>query len=86
MPQSTLTQKGQTTVPIAIRKALKVGPHARLDWILSDGTAIVRPQGSALSLFGSLKPAKAFPGLAKEKAAVRHAVARQTARQGRKHG
>ena len=85
MPQSTLTDKGQTTVPAEVREALKVKPRQQLDWIIQDnGTAIVRPQPSALDLFGSLKPAKAFPGLKAEKDAVKHLMANQAAKEGLK--
>ena len=83
MAISTLTDKGQTTVPQEIREALKVKPRQRLTWSLSeDGTVIVRPQGSALALFGSLKSSKKFPGLAAERAAVARAVSRRAAKEG----
>jgi bifunctional DNA-binding transcriptional regulator/antitoxin component of YhaV-PrlF toxin-antitoxin module len=82
MPQSTLTDKGQTTVPLPVRAALKVKPRQQLEWIVQDnGTAVVRPQPSALDLFGSLKPAKAFPGLKEEKRAIRRLVAEQAAKE-----
>ena len=85
MPQSTLTDKGQTTVPLEVRAALKVKPRQQLEWIVrADGTALVRPQPSALELFGSLKPAKRFPGLQEEKESVRRAVAAQAAKEGLK--
>jgi bifunctional DNA-binding transcriptional regulator/antitoxin component of YhaV-PrlF toxin-antitoxin module len=83
MPISTLTDKGQTTVPQEIRDALKVKPRQRLTWSLQeDGSAVVRPQVSALDLFGSLKSSKRFPGRAKERAAVSRAVAKHAAREG----
>lgn len=83
MQQSTLTDKGQTTVPLPVRQALKVKPRQQLEWIIQDnGTAMVRPQPSALALFGSLKPAKAFPGLKAEKAAVKRLVGQRMAKEG----
>jgi bifunctional DNA-binding transcriptional regulator/antitoxin component of YhaV-PrlF toxin-antitoxin module len=70
-------------VPIEVRKALRVKPRQHLEWtIRNDGTAVVRPQPRASDLFGSLKPAKAFPGLAEEKEAVRRAVGEQAAQEG----
>ena len=85
MPQSTVTDKGQTTVPLEVREALKVKPRQQLEWtIQKDGTAVVQPQRSALDLFGSLKPPKPFPGLKKEKEAVKHLVAEQAAKEGLK--
>ena len=85
MPQSTLTDKGQTTVPRAVRAALKVKPRQQLEWIVrADGTAVVRAQPNAVELFGSLKPAKSFPGFKAEKEAVSRAVAAHAAQEGLK--
>jgi len=79
MAISTLTDKGQTTVPQEIREALKVKPRQQLTWSLGeDGTVIVRPQPSALDLFGSLKSSKKFPGRAAEREEAMRSVARQT--------
>ena len=83
MATSTLTDKGQTTVPQEIRVALKVKPRQRLSWSLSgDGSVVVRPQSSALGLFGSLKSARKFPGRAAEREAVARAAGRRAAREG----
>jgi antitoxin PrlF len=85
MLQSTLTDKGQTTVPAEVREALKIKPRQRLAWeIQNDGSVVVWPQPSALDLFGSLKPAKTFPGLKEEKEGTRRAVAEQAAKEGLK--
>ena len=85
MPQSTLTDKGQTTVPVEIRTALKMKPRGQLDWSLQpDGTVIVRPQPSALDVFGTLKPTKAFPGIEGEKRAVQKLIAERAAKEGTK--
>lgn len=76
MASSTITKKGQTTVPQEVREALKVKPQQQLEWtIRRDGSAIVRPVPSALGLFGSLRPKKAFPGRKAERAATEQAVA-----------
>ena len=83
MTVSTLTDKGQTTVPQEIREALKVKPRQRLTWSLQDdGSVVVRPQGSALELFGSLKSPKRFRGRAVERDAVGKAVGRHAASEG----
>lgn len=83
MAISTLTDKGQTTVPQEIRDALKVKPRQRLTWeLLEDGSAVVRPQASALDLFGSLKPPKKFPGRVAEREAVSRAVGTHAAKEG----
>jgi AbrB family looped-hinge helix DNA binding protein len=74
--ESTITDTGQTTVPKRVRNALGLKPRQRLQWdLIEDGVALVRAEPSALTLFGSLKPQKKFPGTAAEKAAVRKAVA-----------
>jgi antitoxin PrlF len=83
MAISTLTDKGQTTMPREIRAALKVKPRQRLTWSLGeDGTVIVRPQPGALELFGSLKSSKKFPGKAAEWEAMVRATAQQAAEEG----
>jgi antitoxin PrlF len=58
--ESTLTAKGQTTVPQPVREAMRAEPGVRLVWhVLADGTVIVRAKTkSILDLAGSLKPRK----------------------------
>lgn len=60
MTESTLTIKGQTTVPQPIRDALKVASGAKLLWhLLPDGTIQVRVKNkSILDLAGMLKAPK----------------------------
>lgn len=71
MPTSTLTDKGQTTVPLEIRKALKLKPRQRLQWVKGkNGTAVIRPLRSVSELAGCLKSKVPFPGLKKEKEAA----------------
>jgi len=82
MLESTVTDKGQTTVPKEVRDALGIKPRQRLQWDLSkEGTAVVRAEPSALNLFGSLKNQKRFPGIQEEKAAARkYAASRSIAK------
>ena len=76
MASSTITKKGQTTVPQEVREALRMKPQQRLEWtVRRDGTAVVRPVPSALGLFGSLRSKKSFPGRKAERAATQRAVA-----------
>jgi antitoxin PrlF len=42
MNQSRITSKAQTTVPLAVRKALGIRLGDRLVWDLEEGRAIVR--------------------------------------------
>lgn len=57
MSESTLTAKGQTTVPQPIREALQAQAGSRLTWtLLPDGAVIVRAKTkSILDLAGMLK-------------------------------
>lgn len=57
MSESTITAKGQTTVPREVREQLGAGPGTRLVWhIMPNGALLVRAKTrSLLSLAGSLK-------------------------------
>jgi len=60
-------------------------PHSKLtDKGQTTVPTVVRPQSNTAGLFGSLKPTKPYPGLKKEKEAVRRAVAAQAAKAGHK--
>ncbi len=60
MSESTITIKGQTTVPQPVRDAMHAQAGAKLVWsVMPDGTAIVRAKTkSILDLAGMLKVAK----------------------------
>jgi antitoxin PrlF len=60
MAESTITAKGQTTVPQQVRERLGAVPGTRLVWhVMPDGTVIVRAKTrSVLDLAGRLKPPK----------------------------
>ena len=57
MSESTITVKGQTTVPQPIRDAMHTQPGSRLTWnMMPDGAVIVRAKTkSVLDLAGMLK-------------------------------
>ncbi len=57
MSESTLTAKGQTTVPAEVRALVNAKPGTRLVWsVMPDGTIIVRAKKkSILDLAGMLK-------------------------------
>ena len=60
MAESTITAKGQTTVPADIRASVDAKPGTRLVWsLMPDGTIIVRAKSkSILSMAGMLKAPK----------------------------
>lgn len=60
MIESTITAKGQTTVPMQIRESIGAVPGTRLVWhAMPDGGIFVRAKtGSVLKLAGVLKAPK----------------------------
>ena len=58
--ESTITVKGQTTVPAQVREKLGAAAGTRLVWhVMPDGTVLVRAKTkSILDMAGSVKPAK----------------------------
>lgn len=55
MPTSTITSKGQTTVPKQVREALNVAAGDRLTWEVSGGRVVVKTDRPRLwSLGGSV--------------------------------
>lgn len=67
MVTSTVTDKGQTTVPREIREALALGPRQRLVWeTRQDGSAVIRPLPSVMNLAGCLKSDVPFTGIGEE--------------------
>ncbi|MDE0056781.1 MAG: type II toxin-antitoxin system PrlF family antitoxin [Defluviicoccus sp.] len=56
MIESTITSRGRTTLPKAVREALGVGPGDRVRYvILDDGAVRILPVLPISSLFGMLK-------------------------------
>jgi AbrB family looped-hinge helix DNA binding protein len=78
MPRSTLTSKGQITVPKAVREALAVHPGDTLAFLIhDDGTVTVEAETvDLLQLRGAVKPGKL--GLTVE--AMNEAIRRSAAR------
>ncbi len=63
MSESTITAKGQTTVPRQVRDGIGAGPGTRLVWhVMPGGGLIVRAEThSVLDLAGMLKSPKKKP-------------------------
>jgi AbrB family looped-hinge helix DNA binding protein len=55
--ESTITAKGQTTVPAAVRERLGAAPGTRLVWhVMPDGSVVIRAKSkSVLQLAGALR-------------------------------
>jgi len=54
--KSTITDRGQTTIPAAVRKALKLKPRQRLTYEVRQDGVLIRPETENLmDLAGCLK-------------------------------
>ncbi len=54
---STVTQKGQVTIPLAVRKVLGIKPHDRVLFRVSDGRVELLPSLMTLeAVYGAVKP------------------------------
>jgi AbrB family looped-hinge helix DNA binding protein len=77
MIRSTVTGKGQTTIPGKVRKALRIRPGDRLEYTLQGDTATIRVHPGVRSVIGALASKKgkcmSFPQIREEaaKAALR---------------
>jgi antitoxin PrlF len=58
MSHSTVTSKGQTTIPGAIRDALKIKPGDRLEYVVEGDHATIRVHPGTRSLKGALASRK----------------------------
>lgn len=55
---TTITQKGQITIPVAMRRALGWSPYDRVEVKMGDGGVEVAPVIDIMSLGGTIKPIK----------------------------
>jgi bifunctional DNA-binding transcriptional regulator/antitoxin component of YhaV-PrlF toxin-antitoxin module len=77
----TVTSKGQLTLPVAIRKAWKLGTRSKVRVALAkDGTVTMSPLPDVMSLFGVLKGSMPYDPNEKQKA--RQAMGRRASRRG----
>jgi len=58
VPHSTVTSKGQTTIPGRIRKALRIRPGDKLEYALEGDHATIRVHPGTRSLKGALASKK----------------------------
>ncbi len=83
---STVTSKGQVTIPGEIRRALNIKAKDRIAFDLVDGKVLLRPIKSAvLASYGAVKPLKPagkpidYRGLRRE---IEEEIADEVAREG----
>jgi bifunctional DNA-binding transcriptional regulator/antitoxin component of YhaV-PrlF toxin-antitoxin module len=85
MTHSTVTDKFQTTIPLEVRRALKLSPRQKVTYeVRPDGSAIIRPVALLDDLFGSLPIKRPAASPREEKQAARAAMAREAASEGLK--
>ncbi|MEW6188579.1 MAG: type II toxin-antitoxin system PrlF family antitoxin [Actinomycetota bacterium] len=78
--RSTITVKGQTTIPKEIRKALKLKPGDRLLYELEKDRVILTPiRGTILDVAGTVKPKMHPEDYKKVRRETKRAVARRAA-------
>jgi antitoxin PrlF len=83
MSQSTITDKFQTTIPVAVREALKLSPRQRVSYeVQPDGSAILRPVPGLDQLYGSVKLGRRVASIREEKQAARLAMAQAGSKKG----
>ena len=59
MPISKVTERGQTTLPSQVRKALGLKPHDSIIYLIEDDRVVIIPlRGDVLELRGRLKVKK----------------------------
>lgn len=56
MTHSTITSKGQTTLPATVRRALHLKAGDRIVYEIHGDSVVIRPQVGAMAVFGALKP------------------------------
>ena len=86
MSQSTLTSKGQTTIPREIRKLLGLKENDRILYEVEDGNVIIKPAPAVHELYAIFKSRIRRKGPPPTKAQMRAAVERDIARRWKKKG
>lgn len=81
MLTSTVTSKGQTTLPRRLREALGLKPRDRILYELADGRAVLRPlKGDVFGLRGSVRPRQRPEDFRAARRTVQRKVARAAAK------
>ncbi len=72
MSFTSISSKGQVTIPAKIRRKLGLKPSVKLEVILEEGKIVLIPVIPFRSLRGSIKPEKGDMRKAMEKAVSKH--------------
>ena len=86
MPFSTLTSKGQTTIPKEIRRLLGLKENDRILYEVEHGKVAIKPAPSVHELYAVFKSQIRRKGSPPTKAQMRAAVERDIARRWKKKG
>jgi antitoxin PrlF len=86
MHQSTLTTKGQTTIPREIRKLLGLKENDRILYEVEGGKVAIKPAPSVHELYGIFKSRIRRKGPPPTKAQMRAAAKRDVSRRWKKKG
>jgi AbrB family looped-hinge helix DNA binding protein len=86
MPESTLTSKGQTTIPRDIRRLLGLKKNDRILYEVVDGKVAIKPAPSVHELYAIFKSRIRRKGRPPTKAQMRAAVEREIVRRWKKNG
>jgi AbrB family looped-hinge helix DNA binding protein len=86
MSQSTLTSKGQTTIPREIRKLLGLKEKDRILYEVEDGKVAIKAAPAVHELYAIFKPRIGRKGPPPTKAQMRAAVERDVVRRWKKKG
>ena len=79
---TTITQRGQVTIPAEIRRALRLKPRDKVAFIMEDGLVRLAPVSYSLeSVYGSVKPSKKPEDFEEVSRVARDAKAEKTARE-----
>jgi AbrB family looped-hinge helix DNA binding protein len=86
MPESTLTSKGQTTIPRDIRRLLGLKKNDRILYEVADGKVVIKPAPSVHELYAIFKSRIHRKGPPPTKAQMRAVVERDIVRRWKKKG
>ena len=57
---SVITQKGQVTIPVDIRRFLKLKPYGKVVFVRTEDQVVIKPSQSFYALKGSVKSKRKF--------------------------